>query len=231
MFMESDPGAFVIVILISCALFGPCLLAILYLLSYTISFWPASPASESQSNELQLDTRVGCPNGLCYLQMFQTRYCDRILAELGHFPTIIALASIAKSYRRKVKGTLTFIEDGVAHFEKDKNERLAWEVVDQVVGRLDWIGSREMRIISSQPPEGYRYSELFHRDHRNDIMHQLGPFPRLQAVVDINEEYRMEFIGVLWQKWTDKYVLEKELDMDVWAQLGKCKIAAGATID
>ncbi len=62
-------------------------------------------------------------------------------------------------------------------------------------------------------------------------MHQLGPFPRLQAVVDINEEYRMEFIGVLWQKWMDKYVLEKELDMDVWAQLGKCKIGAEVMID
>jgi len=226
MLVNTDPGAFAGLMLLTSILIGPFILGFLYLV---YRLWPTPVTDDTQS--LQLDTRVGCPNGICYLAMFEKRYQPLLLRQLGHFPTIIALASVAKSYRRKVKGTLTFIEDGVAHFEKDKKERLAWEVVDQVVGRLDWIGSREMRIISSQPPEGYRYSELFRRDHRNNIMHQLGPFPRLQAVVDINEEYRMEFIGVLWQKWTDKYVLEKELEMDVWAQLGKCKIAAGATID
>ena len=229
--MESDPGAFVIVILISCALFGPCLLAILYFLSYAISFWPTSPASESQLNELQLDTRVGCPNGLCYLPMFETRYHDRILAELGHFPTIIALASIAKSYRRKVKGKLTLIGDGVAHLERDKKERMVWEIVEGLIGRLEFIGSREMRVFSSTPPEGYHYLELFLPECRNLVLQLLGPFPPLQAVVRINVEYRTEFIGVLWQKETDRYVLEKELNVDVWAQLGRCVIRPEATIN
>jgi hypothetical protein len=159
-----------------------------------------------------------------------------MVAQLGHFPTIIALASIATSYRRKIRGKLTLIEDSVAHFEKDRNERLVWEVIDELMGRFDFIGSGQRRsgqgrIISSQPPEGYRYTELFLPEHRNDIMYQIGRFPHLQAIVDIKPEYRMEFIGVLWQKETDRYVLEKERDMDVWEQLGRCEIRAESTID
>jgi hypothetical protein len=41
----------------------------------------------------------------------------------------------------------------------------------------------------------------------------------------------MEFIRVLWHKEKDKYVLEKEKDMDVWVQLGRCEIRAEAMID
>ena len=41
----------------------------------------------------------------------------------------------------------------------------------------------------------------------------------------------MEFIGVLWQKERDKYILEKERDVDVWVQLGRCEIRPEATID
>jgi hypothetical protein len=126
---------------------------------------------------------------------------------------------------------LTLIEDGVAHFEKDRNERLMWEVVDELICQLDFIGSGQVRMISSRPPEGYRYTKLFLPEHRNDIMCQIGRFPHLQAIVDIKAEYCMEFIGVLWQKERDKYVLEKERDMDVWAQLDRCEIRPEATID
>jgi hypothetical protein len=123
---------------------------------------------------------------------------------------IVTLASIAKSYRRKIKGKLTLIEDGVAHFEQDKNERLVWEVVEELVGRLDFIESRQVRVVLSRPPEGYRYLELFLPECRNFIL-LLGSFPSLQSVVNINTEYHMGFIGVLWQKERDRYVLEKEL--------------------
>ena len=162
--------------------------------------------------------------------MFLTKHRNRMVAQLGHFPTIIALASIAMSYRRKIRGKLTLIEDGVAHFEKHKDERLVWEVVDEIISRSEFIGSRQMEIISFQPPEGYRYSELFHLNHRNDIIRLLGPFPRLQDVVNIDAQYRTMFVGVLWQKQTNKYVLEKERDMDVWAQLGRCIIRPEAMI-
>ena len=123
------------------------------------------------------------------------------------------------------------IEDGVAHFEKDKDERLVWDVIDELVCCLDLIGSREVKVVSSQLPEGYHYSELFHSNYRNDVIRLLGPYPHLQDVVNIDVQYSTGFVGVLWQKWTDKYILEKEMDMDVWAQLGKCVIRPEATID
>jgi hypothetical protein len=72
-----------------------------------------------------------------------------MVAQLGHFPTIIALASITTSYKRKIRGKLMLIEDSVAHFEKDRNERLVWEVVDELMGQFDFIGSGQGRIISS----------------------------------------------------------------------------------
>jgi len=55
-------------------------------------------------------------------------------------------------------------------------------------------------------------------------MDLLGPFPRLQAVVDISTEYCMKFYGVLWEKWPDKYILEKDLERDVWREIGEWKL-------
>jgi len=129
MLVNTDPGAFAGLMLLTGVLIGPFILGSLYLV---YRLWPTPVTNDTRS--LQLDTRVGCPNGICYLTMFEKRYQPLMLIRLGHFPTIIALATIPKSYRRKVKGKLTFIEDGVAHFEKDKNERLAWEIVDEVMG-------------------------------------------------------------------------------------------------
>ena len=228
-----NAGVFVLLLFLACASSGLLVIGIAYLICHIITLWPTSESqsNEFQLNELQLDTRIGCGDGLCYLPMFQTTYHVRVISELGHFPTIVALAGIAKSYRRKIKGKLTLIEDGVAHFEQDKNERLVWEVVEELVGHLDFIESRQVRVVSSRPPEGYRYLELFLPEHRNFILRLLGSFPSLQSVVNINTEYRMGFIGVLWQKERDRYVLEKELDMDVWVQIGKCIIRPEARID
>jgi len=79
----------------------------------------SSPSwTANESIRLCPDTRVGCSNGLCYLPMFLTKYHHHIMPELGHFPTIIALSNVSSSYRRKIKGKLVLIEDGVAHFEK-----------------------------------------------------------------------------------------------------------------
>jgi len=35
--------------------------------------------NDSQTIELQLDTHVGCSDGLCYLPMFKSRFHDRVL--------------------------------------------------------------------------------------------------------------------------------------------------------
>jgi hypothetical protein len=130
----------------------------------------------------------------------------------------------------KIKRKLTLIEDGGAHFEQDKNEGLVWEVVEELVGCLDFIESRQVRVVLSRPPKGYHCLELFLLECRNFILRLLSAFPS-QAVVNINTEYRIGFIGVLWQKERDRYVLEKELDMYVWAQIGKCMIRPEARID
>jgi len=224
MLIDPTSGTSVILIFIT-ALLG---LISIHLIS---NIWSPLLNDEIQSKQLQLNTCVRCSDGLCYLPMFETRHHVRMVARLGHFPTIIALASIPSSYRRRIKGKLTLIEDGVGHFERDMSERLVWEVVDELICRLDFVGSRQMRIVSSQPPMGYRYSELFLPEYRNEIIYQLGSFPRLQVVVDINMEYRTEFIGLLWQMERNKFLLEKVLFTDVWAQLGGWEIRPEATID
>jgi len=81
------------------------------------------------------------------------------------------------------------------------------------------------------PPEGYRYLELFLPEWRNMILQLFGPNPLLQVVADAHASYRTQFFGVLWQKETDKYSLEMELNMDVWEQLGRCEIGPEARIN
>jgi hypothetical protein len=128
--MNTDISGFAILMLAIGALFGPFLWVALYLFCYAIPLW-LTPTANTQSNELQLGTCVGCPKGICCLPLFVTNYHTCIFAELGHFSTIIAFTSIAKSYRRKIKGKSMLIEDGIAHFEQDKNEKLVWEVVEE----------------------------------------------------------------------------------------------------
>jgi len=57
------------------------------------------------------------------------------------------------------------IEDGVAHFEQDKNERLVWEIVEELVSRLECVESRQVRVILFRLPEGYHYLKLFLHNH------------------------------------------------------------------
>ena len=224
-------GTLVVFILIACIIFGLWIFIVWYLVRHATTFFQSFTTNRSQSNELRLDTRVGCPDGICYLQMFEMRHKDRILARLGYFPMIIAIASVPKSFRRKIKGRLEFIGDGVAHFEQSIGEELVWDIVEGLVGRNLWVGSSELRKVSSMPPEGYRYLELFLPEWRNMILQLFGPNPLLQAVADAHASYRTQFFGVLWQKETDKYSLEMELNMDVWEQLGRCEIGPEARIN
>ena len=105
----------------------------------------------------------------------------------------------------------------MAHFERSNDERPVWDVVEELVGKIGWVGTSELRIVSSVPPEGYHYLQLFLPEWRNFIL-LFGPNPRLQAIIDIDAGYRTQFIGVLWKE-TDRYCLEKVLYMDVWGQL------------
>ena len=151
-------------------------------------------------DELQLDTRIGCPDGLCYLPMFSCTIHLWLINELGHFPTILALTTFPHLYWLKAKGVLNIIGDGVAHFEPDKNGGLVWEIMDNMMSRFHLIGSRQLKILSFTPPEGYSYLAPFVSDRCNDIPRNLGPNPLLQTVVNINSNYWSEVEGVIWKK-------------------------------
>jgi hypothetical protein len=226
-----DLGSLVVLIVIACFVVCAWCFIIFYLCTHASTFFAFLTTNEPQSNELRLETRVGCPDGICYLQMFDMRHQDRIFTYLGYFPTIIAIASVPKSFRRKVKGKLEFIGDGVAHFEQSIGEGLVWDIVEGLVGRNEWVGGSELCKVSSVPPEGYRYLVLFLPEWRNTILQCLGPNPLLQTIIDIDAGYRTQFFGVLWQKETDKYSLEMELNMDVWEQLGRCGFGPEARIN
>jgi hypothetical protein len=89
----------------------------------------------------------------------------------------------------KAKGMLNIIGDGVVHFEPDKNGGLVWEMMDNMMSWFDLIGSRQLKILSFAPPEGYSYLELFVSDSRNKILRNLGPNPLLHTVISINSNY------------------------------------------
>lgn len=171
-------------------------------------------------DKLQLNTRIGCPDGLCYLPMFSRNIHLRLINQLGHFPTILSLTAFPRSYRLKAKGMLNIIGDGVAHFEQDKNGGLVWEIMDNMMSRFDLIGSRQLRILSFTPPEGYSYLELFVSDRRNEILMNLGPKPLLQTVVNINSNHRSEVEGVIFEKEPNIICFFKGfIKENVWGQV------------
>ena len=95
-----------------------------------------------------------------------------------------------------------------------------WEMMDNMMSRFDLIGSRQLRILSFTPPEGYSYLELFVSDRRNEILGILGPNPLLQTVVDINPSYRSTVEGAIWEKESNFLCVVKGfIKKDVWGQV------------
>ena len=189
MLIDTHPGAFVLVVVVAALgglfLFG-CLYFIYYIFLRPQQPTPVAPvhAPTHTTNELQLaklrpDTCIGCPDGLCYLPMFIQSCHTQITNRLGHFPSILALMTIPNSYRRKARGKLEILGDGIAHFEPDRSEGLVWVIVEDLMSQFDLIGSREFSRISFMPPEGYFYLELFVPERHNKILRTLGPNPLL----------------------------------------------------
>jgi hypothetical protein len=132
--MDQNSGIFVLVIFIGAILVGPAIYLCLRLANYTIlHLYPIPITDETPIPELRLDTRVGCPNGLCYLHMFRSTHHSRIINQLGHFPSIYKILTVAKTYRKKARGTIEIIGDGVAHFEPDPNGTLVWEILNALI--------------------------------------------------------------------------------------------------
>ena len=169
--MSISPDTLVLIICMMAFLIGPCLFICLYSTAYVIDmiiqyFFP----EDQPPIELGPDTCVGCPDGLCYLHMFMSRYHDLITRRLGHFPSIFALSTVSKSYRRNhARGKLELIGDGLANYEPDVSGDLVWEIVEKLI-ILDLIGGWNLVKISSKPPKGYGYIELFNPPNYNDIL-------------------------------------------------------------
>jgi hypothetical protein len=134
-----DSGNLMLIGLSIAAIGGPTL----YLLIRLITYCQTPTVDDSQPN-FELNTRIGCPDGLCYLPMFQYRYYDIMLERLGHFPSIHALGTAPKSYRRKAKGSLQLVKDNIAHFEEDKKGGQVWEIVERLMRvSMDQIGNED----------------------------------------------------------------------------------------
>src|ERR1700737_4455280 len=112
--------------------------------------------------------------------MFITTYHNRITRQLGHFPSLFAITTIAKTYRKPARGNLTLIGDGLAHFEYDSDGFLIWDQIDNLMLQFDLLVDQDMFHITSTPPEGYDYIKLFIPSRRNDIMTILRLNPTLQ---------------------------------------------------
>jgi hypothetical protein len=63
------------------------------------------------------------------------------------------------------KGSFKLIDDSLAHFEPHPYGDSAWEMIDKLTIPLHLIGSKELVKISSKPPQGYGYIEIFHPSH------------------------------------------------------------------
>ena len=61
------------------------------------------------------------------------------------------------------------IGDSSAHFEPHLYGESAWDTVDKLTIPLHLIGSNELVKISSKPPQGYGYIEIFHLSHQNQV--------------------------------------------------------------
>lgn len=230
MLADTNPSIFMLVMLITAALIGPFIYACLRIIVYFLC--PTSP-NELQTIELQPTTRVGHSDGFCYLELFRPLHRPSLRIQLGHYPTIMRLIAVSASYQRRIRGTVEIIGDHFTHVECNSQERYVWDILEEVMARFEFIGSGQLRIISSMPPLGYKYTELFHLERRNEVIQSLGAFPCLQAIVNVNPDYRMEFRGVLWPSETvkDQWCLEKRLSYNVWEMIVGLRFGAEAKID
>lgn len=215
MLIDSDPGAFFVIILAAAALFGPFVFGFFYAIAYITSL-----SSITNDVELRPDTRVGCSDGLCYLRLFKRQYHIRLTEQLGHFPSIFAISVINKSYRTRARGELEIIGDGMAHFEPDHRGGLVWDIVKDVMGRFSLISGGDLSTLSFSPPAGYSYLELFVSTKRNEILSMLGPNPLLRSVIDIDQAYRLSIKGFLHEKEEGFLkVVKANIEMEVWVQV------------
>src|ERR1700730_14266876 len=161
--------------------------------------------------------RIGCPDGLCYLQMFIKTYHERIIKNIGHFPSLFAISTIPKYYRRVARGKLKLIGNGLAHFEHDVHGFLIWEKIDEFMLEFHLADNHQLIHLSTNPPEGYEYINLFIPLRRNDVLTVLKQYPTLQQILNINPALRLDIKGTLWETEDNRFKMVLHLfEGNIW---------------
>jgi hypothetical protein len=137
--------------------------------------------------------------------------------ELGHYPSILAISAITKSYRRDIRGSLIITGDNIAHFEPNPNGIVVWELIEGLMTQFNLIGNKTIARFAFSPPPGFHYIELFHPTHRNDILKVLGPKPQLKEIISLDRTYRTNPKGFLWETGHSTFdVVFAEVEVDLW---------------
>ena len=197
--MATNPDTLILVICLMAFFIGPCLYLSLYTIAYIIDYITQySSLNHQLPFKLGPETLVGCPDGLCYLAMFKKDCYDKVVQNIEHFPSIFALSTVPHYYRRQsAKGIFKLIGNNLAHYESKVDGDPVWEIVDKLTLPLHLIGSKELVRVSTKPPQGYSYIEIFQPLQRTHVMTMLGYCPRLQDLMLINPEYRLHTKGML----------------------------------
>ena len=222
--MATNPDILILIICMMAFLIGPCLFSCLYSTAYVVNIILQYSFPDHQPPiTLGPETLVGCPDGLCYLPLFRKDCHNWAVRQIGHFPSIYALSTVSTCYRRQMaKGTFKLIGDSLAHYEPHLYGDPAWEVVDKLTISLHLIGSKELVRISTKPPQGYGYIEIFHPSQHTHIMTMLGYCSRLQDLMLINPEYCLHTKELLWDtgEHTCKIVLHwVENTSQIWEEI------------
>ena len=222
--MATNPDTLVLIICLMAFLIGPCLYISLYTIAFVINLIiQYSSPNHQPPFKLGPETVVSCPDGHFYLAIFRRDCYDRVIQHIGHFPSIYALSTVPIYYRRQsAKGIFKLIGDNLAYYKPQLYGDPAWEIVEKLTLPLHLIGSKELARISTKPPQGYSYIEIFQPLQRTHIMTMLGYCPHLQDLMLINPEYHLHTKGILWDtgEHTCKVVLYwAENTSQIWEEI------------
>jgi hypothetical protein len=167
-----------------------------------------------------LDTRIGCPNGYCYLPMITLNRQNKMCQRFGPFPTIRQLLTVPKTYRTNRRGTLDFISDGLLHFSEDAYGDNVWRILDYAFTQNDVITSRIYTTLDSPFPDGFRYLQLIHPNYQNSIGMIYGPNPSITLFNTTPAYCRITMRGIMteWKPNTLRFVYQRG-GIDAWHQV------------
>ena len=136
--MATNPDTLVLVICLLAFFIGPCLYISLYTIADIIDCITLYLSPNHQPPfELGPETLVGCPDGLCYLAIFGKNLYDKVIQQIGHFPSIYALSTVPHYYRRQsAKGTFKLIGDNLSHYKPKIDGDPPWEIVDKLTSQI-----------------------------------------------------------------------------------------------